>query len=331
MINPGADPGLLAGSILVIIAAIGHALMGAAVVFATSTLLANSTVWGILNGVLATTPVSFLNPLLIGVIIGVFFGFFLLMLLIQVIFSSKCLSITNLLCLLINMVLFAAIGGAAFLAPQYAPTVRELACSIGSSFDTLYETPKGLTSGLTADTEFCSTNCECKGTNAAWVGTAYASHAPGSGFDAGSTVIKYADCTTTAAEAWKTAIATAPLPIVLSVVSQGEVNLKCGGICTFSWFYIFSDVTKGLPERTCVDALIGQITDNSMTILIVGAALMLSQLLGIIGSFMICCSANSQCCGTGCTPPAIAKMFAIKEQNKVAKVQNTTPMLVVIP
>lgn len=268
--------------------------------------------------------------MLIGIIIGAFFGFFLLMLLIQVIFSSKCLSVTNLLCLLLNMIIFAGVAGVGYLAPQYAPTVRTMGCGIGSAFDMLYDTPKGLTSGLTADTEFCSTNCVCKGTNAAWVGTAYASHAPSNGFNAGSSIIKYADCSTTASNEWENLLANPPFNVIIPFLSQGEDIFKCSGVCTFSWFYIFSDVTKGVPERPCIDALIGQITDNSMTILIVGAGLVLSQLLGIIGSFMICCNENSQCCGTGCMEPeALAQVFGPK--TKAIKAQVTTPMLIVIP
>lgn len=60
-VNPGADIGLLAGSILVLIAAIGHTLMGAAIVLSVSTLLSSPIVWAQVAPILATTPVSFLN------------------------------------------------------------------------------------------------------------------------------------------------------------------------------------------------------------------------------------------------------------------------------
>lgn len=119
--------------------------------------------------------------------------------------------------------------------------------------------------------------------------------------------------------------------VIVPFLAQGEDSFKCSGICTFSWFYIFSDVTKGVPGKPCIDALISQITDNALTIIIVGAGLVVSQLLGIIGSFMICCSDNSQCCGTGCVAPAsLAKVFSPKTK-AILKAQITTPMLVVIP
>jgi hypothetical protein len=117
MINPGADPTLLAGSILVIIAAIGHTAFGALLVIVVSTVLSNSIVWSILQPILAEAGFDFLTPFLIGLAIGVFFGLFLLGLLIQVIFSSRCLSVTNLLFLLINLILFAAIAVFGVLAP----------------------------------------------------------------------------------------------------------------------------------------------------------------------------------------------------------------------
>jgi hypothetical protein len=117
MINPGADPTLLAGSILVIIAAIGHTAFGALLVLAASTILSNPIVWSIISPILADIGLSFLTPLLIGVAIGVFFGLFLIGLLIQVIFSSKCLSCTNLLFLLINLIIFVAIAAFGVLAP----------------------------------------------------------------------------------------------------------------------------------------------------------------------------------------------------------------------
>jgi hypothetical protein len=273
------------------------------------------------------------------------------MLLLQVIFSSKCLSVTNLLCLLINMVLFAAVGAFGFLAPQYAPTVRTMGCGIGSAFDMLYQTPKGLPSPLVADMEFCSTNCVCKGTNTAWVGTAYASHAVSGGFSAGSSIIKYADCTTTAANTWKTVTTQPPMGVIIPFITQGEDLFSCSGVCEFTWFYIFSDVSKGLPKKACIDAMIGTITDNATTIMIVGAGLVLSQLLGLIGSFMICCSPSSECCGTLCIDPkekekrekdlkekeaqanqlSLGAFAIFGPQTKAVRSQVTTPMLVVIP
>ncbi len=117
MINPGADPTLLAGSILVVIAAIGHTAFGALLVLSVNEVLSNPVVWSILDPILKSSGVTFLTPLLIGVAIGVFFGLFLIGLLVQVIFSSKCLSVTNLLFLLINLIIFVAIAGVGFLAP----------------------------------------------------------------------------------------------------------------------------------------------------------------------------------------------------------------------
>jgi hypothetical protein len=101
-------------------------------------------------------------------------------------------------------------------------------------------------------------------------------------------------------------------------------------MCTFSWFYVFTDVSRGVPEKACVDSALGQVTDNSIIIIIVGAGLAVSQLLGIIGSFIICCDENSYPCGRGFMEEAnIAKLFAPKKQ--VLKSQIQTPMLVVIP
>lgn len=117
MINPGADSGLLVGSILVIIAAIGHTAFGALLVISVSTVLNNAIVWSVLQPILASNGFAWLNQTLIGVAIGVFFGLFLVGLLLQVIFSSKCLSVTNLLFLLINLVVFVAIAALGVLAP----------------------------------------------------------------------------------------------------------------------------------------------------------------------------------------------------------------------
>lgn len=120
------------------------------------------------------------------------------------------------------MVIFAAVAAFGYLAPSYASTARSAACGFGAMFDMLYDAPKGLSSGLTADAEFCSVNCVCKGTNAAWAGTSYASHAVVGGFSPGSSIIKYADCSTTAANAWKDVLKTAPMNIVVPVLAQAE-------------------------------------------------------------------------------------------------------------
>jgi hypothetical protein len=45
MINPGADPTLLAGSILVVIAAIGSTAFGVLLLIAGSTVLSNPFAW----------------------------------------------------------------------------------------------------------------------------------------------------------------------------------------------------------------------------------------------------------------------------------------------
>ena len=110
-----------------------------------------------------------------------------------------------------------------------------------------------------------------------------------------------------------------------------ERLLSCAGFCTYSWFYVFTDVTRGVPVNTCFDAAIALLKDNLLIILIAGAGLAFSQLLGLIGSFLICCSPNSEPFGTGCVDSAaIAKLFA-PTGKKALKAQIETPMLVVIP
>jgi hypothetical protein len=143
----------------------------------------------------------------------------------------------------------------------------------------------------------------CKGTNTPWASTAYSAHAVSGGFSVGSSIKTYSGCSTTASGLWTTGLDTAPLPIVVSVVAQMENTLKCAGICDYSWFYVFTDVSLGVPSNSCVDAFLTLVTDNVIIIIIAGAGLAVSQLLGIIGSFMICCSDNSYCCGTGCIDP----------------------------
>jgi hypothetical protein len=135
MINPGADPDLLAGSILVVIAAIGHSAFGVLMVFVVSSVLENAIVWSVIQPILAGSGLDFLTPLLIGAAVGAFFGFFLIMLLIQAIFSSKCLSVTNLLCLFINFVLFLGIGAVGVLAPNFEADARTGFCVTGDSLD----------------------------------------------------------------------------------------------------------------------------------------------------------------------------------------------------
>jgi hypothetical protein len=135
MINPGADPGLLIGSILVVVAAIGHTLFGAVFVIATDVILSNPIVWSILSPILVSAGLDFFTPLLIGIAIGLFFGLFLIALLVQVIFSSKCLSCTNLLFLLINMIIFLAVAAVGVLAPSYTSLARSTVCGLAGSMD----------------------------------------------------------------------------------------------------------------------------------------------------------------------------------------------------
>jgi hypothetical protein len=135
MINPGADPGLLIGSILVVVAAIGHTLFGAVLVISASTILSNPIVWSILAPILASAGLGFFTPLLIGIAIGAFFGLFLILLLVQVIFSSKCLSCTNLLTLFLNMIIFLAVAAVGVLAPSYTSLARSTVCGLAGVID----------------------------------------------------------------------------------------------------------------------------------------------------------------------------------------------------
>jgi hypothetical protein len=73
------------------------------------------------------------------------------------------------------------------------------------------------------------------------------------------------------------------------------------------------------------------VTNNYLVIIIAGAGLAFSQLLGIIGSFLICCSEFSEPCGTGCIEEETITRLFKPTAKKVAKVQIETPMLVVIP
>ncbi len=114
---------------------------------------------------------------------------------------------------------------------------------------------------LTPDAEFCSVNCVCKGSNSPWVGTAYSSHAVPGGFSTSSDIITYSQYATLYAIVQSYSTSQSYVPVVVSSMAILEDKLNCAGLCTFSWFYVFTDVSKGLPEGTCVDKLLGLLTD----------------------------------------------------------------------
>lgn len=169
MIDPAADPGLLMGSIFVLIAAIGHAAFGAAIVFALSTALSEPLVWDnlkpIIDGLGLPIPIT---PLIIGAAVGLFFCFFLIFLILQVLCSSKCLSVTNLLCLLINFALFGAIAAAGIVGPAIGKAYVDPLCAPGGTLemgDLFYEAPLR---GGGSSVEFCTAACICNGDDSQW-------------------------------------------------------------------------------------------------------------------------------------------------------------------
>jgi hypothetical protein len=78
-----------------------------------------------------------------------------------------------------------------------------------------------------------------------------------------------------------------------------ESNYQCAGICELPRKYIFSDILKGKPTRTCAKPLIEFVDSNFLTNIILGIGKNMSKglavvcviaFIGFIFNLCICCT-----------------------------------------